>query len=144
MRADLGCAGKLVNGSSRRPAHPGVIIARSSRRLQQRSLVTASLELAHIVALSRNMREVVFVFPPDGGFFQDGVVFCASKQAGFIVVEWHTAYQPSRPTCPTGLTRPTSSTPVRLTAVFFVCGKFPADFFYGTIANYFCRSYLIE
>ena len=32
MHANWGCAGKLVNGSSRRPAHPGVIIARSSRQ----------------------------------------------------------------------------------------------------------------
>ena len=73
---------------------------------------------AHIVALARNMREVVFLFfRLTAVFFYQFTRFSARAiRACFIVVEWHTAYQPSRPTCPTGLTRPTpehSSTPVR-------------------------------
>ncbi|MBO5822325.1 MAG: hypothetical protein J6R86_04865 [Lentisphaeria bacterium] len=42
------------------------------------------LELAHIVALSRNMRKVVFFFPPDGGFLSGKMVlleFCAYRRA---------------------------------------------------------------
>ena len=39
-------------------------------------------------------------------------VFCVSNPAGFIVGDWHSAYQLTCPTCPTRLTCPTSGTPV--------------------------------
>ena len=77
MRADFKRAGKLVNGSSRRPA-----LFSSSSHDHPADCCSVVRELCRWLlrlspGCSPGMREVVFsFFPPGGGFFSDCSVFC--------------------------------------------------------------------
>ncbi len=109
VRADLGGAGKLVNESSRRPAHPGVIIARSSRRPETAWLANrVAGVLRQSSGCSPDRRVVVFVMrrcrglfyqtaasPPrssDPIYFVGGGLPCIPAVASYPAYPAYTAY----------------------------------------------------